>query len=389
MVGIRRCLLVLLGVAAAWGCNQSATEAPKLQPPVVTVAHPIETEIVDNYYYDGYTAAISTVDIKARVTGYLSKVYFKDGDEVKEGAPLFLIDPRPFQADLDRARAELDEVKAQLNRLDADLARAKLLLPKKAIAQEDYDKIVADRGQAQATIKAREAAITQADLNLHYAAIRAPIAGRISRTLVTEGNLVTANMTSLTTIVSIEPMYAYFDVDEPTVLRVQKQIREGKLESARESKMPVHLGLDIDSGYPHVGYIDFVENRVDSNTGTLKLRAVFPNKDRVLTPGLHVRIELPLGKPYKALAISDRAIGSSRGEKFVFLVNDKNQVVQRPVKLGAVQNQLRVVTEGLQASDRVIVNGLQRVRDGVTVNPQVSDATAQQQAPTTKSLADK
>jgi RND family efflux transporter MFP subunit len=361
----------------AVGCGPSNVQPPSNKPPIVTVSHPIESEIVDSYFFEGYTAAVSTVDIRARVTGYLSKIYFQDGQDLEEGAPLFLIDPRPYQASLEQAQAELGQVQAQLRRLDADLARAEKLVVKRTISQEEYDRTAADRAEAVANVNARKAAIEQADLNLHFAAIKAPISGRVSRTQVTVGNLVAANETLLTTIVSVEPIYAYWDVDEPTVLKLQKMIREGNLESARETKAKVFLGLDIDEGYPHQGIIDFIENRVDPKTGTLKIRGLFPNKDRILSPGLHARIRLPVGKPYKALTITERAIGTSQGQKFVYVVNDKNRVVQRNVKLGSLHNRMRVIIEGLKPQERVIINGLQRVRDGVPVDPQPGEMTAQ------------
>ncbi len=200
-------------------------------------------------------------------------------------------------------------------------------------------------------MKSREAALEKANLDLHFAAIKSPIGGRISRTLVTVGNLVTANTTLLTTIVSIKPMYAYFDVDEPTVLNIQQAIRDGKIKSAREKdvEVPVYLGLDISEGYPYEGKLDFVDNRVDPNTGTLKLRAVFANEDEALSPGLHARIKFPWANPHKALAISERAIATNQGRKFVYVVNDKNEALERDVTLGPLQDGMRVITAGLAA----------------------------------------
>jgi RND family efflux transporter MFP subunit len=370
-------LLSLAAVLAlAAGCAPSSAEPPKRQPPVVTVSTPIEKEVVDNFYFEGYTAAVATVDIRARVTGYLSKVYFKDGDDVKAGQPLLLIDKRPYEAELAQAQAELGRAEALVKRLNSDFARAERLLPMRTISQEEYDRIAGERAQAMADVKSRQAAVERADLYLHFCAISAPIAGRISRALVTEGNLVIANETLLTTIVSTDPMYAYFDVDEPTVLGIQQMIREGELQSRDEVQPPIRLGLDIDEGYPHQGVIDFVENRVDPKTGTLKVRGVFANKDEVLSPGLHARIELPIGKPHKALMVAERAIGTSQGQKFVYVVDDKNVVVARPVAVGLLQGHLRVITSGLRPDERVIVSGLQRVREGVTVDPKPAEMTA-------------
>jgi RND family efflux transporter MFP subunit len=379
---------VAIACLLAAGCAQKSAQPPVRQPPVVTVSKPVEIDFVETLYFEGYTAAVAELDVRARVSGYLSKIYFKDGEDVKEGDPLFLIDPRPYQATLDQAKAELARVEAQLKRLDSELARAEKLLPKRTISQEEYDRTAADRAASAADLKSRQAAIEQANLNLHFAAIRSPINGRISRRLVTEGNLVAANETLLTTIVSVAPIYAYFDVDEPTVLKVQQMIREGKIRSARETEVKVQLALDIDSGYPYEGVIDFVENRIDPKTGTLKIRAVFPNKDNALSPGLHARIKLPLGQPQKALAVSERAIGSTQGQKFVYVVDDKNQVVERRVSVGPLEDKLRVITAGLKGDERVIVNGLQRVREGITVEPKVLDSTASSPAPPERQAAD-
>jgi RND family efflux transporter MFP subunit len=364
-------------VLAIAGCEQAALPTVALAPLPVTVSRPTELEYVRTYTFEGYTAAVETVDVRARVNGYLDKIYFQDGADVKKDDPLFLIDPRPYEATYDQAKAELAAAEVQLKRLDADLARAEKLIVKRAISQEEFDKTAADRAAANAQVLARKAALEQADLDRHFCAIKAPISGRISRTLVTVGNLVTANVTQLTTIVSMDPMYAYFDVDEPTVLAIQKAIREGQLEAGRNTNIPIYLGLDIDPGYPYQGRIDFVENRVDPSTGTLKVRGVFPNPKEALSPGLHARIKLPLGKPQKALAITERAIGTNQGRKFVYIVNDKHEVVERTVTLGTLQDGLRVITAGLEPSDQVIVNGLQRVRPGVTVEPKTADSERQ------------
>ncbi len=369
----------LLGVTCALlmaGCGRPAMPPVKITAEEVTVEEPQEIEVTDTYYYEGYTAAVETVEIYAQVNGYLSKVYFQDGADVKEGDPLFLIDPRPYQASYDQATAEVNRVQKQLDRLDKDLARATQLLPKKTITQEEYDRVFADHAAAEAELKSREAAMDKANLDLHFAAIKSPISGRISRTLVTVGNLVTANTTLLTTIVSMDPIYAYFDVDEPTVLKVRAAIREGKLDSARSGKIKVYLGLDIQEGYPYEGVVDFVENHIDPHTGTLKIRGVFPNKDEALAPGLHARIKLPMGEPYRALAIPERAIATNQGRKIAYIVDDENRVRERAITLGPLEGDLRVITAGIEPGERVIVNGLLRVRDGIEVNPQPAEKTS-------------
>jgi RND family efflux transporter MFP subunit len=383
---LRLVAIAVLGCAsvlAIAGCGQTAAKMPVSVPPTVTVATPIEGELSDNRAFEGYTAAVSTVDVRARATGYLSKVYFEDGQDVTQGERLFLIDPRPYQADLAQAKGELARVEAQIKRVNSDFARAEKLLPMRTISQEEYDRIAGERAQALADKQAKEALVETANLSLHFCAIESPIDGRISRTLVTEGNLVIANETLLTTIVSIAPIYAYFDVDEPTVLRVQKMIREHELAPRQEVAPVVHLGLDIDSGYPYEGTVDFVDNRIDPNTGTLKLRAVFANKSGALSPGLHARIEMPLGKPHKALMVLERAIGSSQGRKYVFVVNDKNEAIERTVQVGLLQGHLREVTAGLEPNERVIIKGVQRVRDQMAVDPRPGTMTADEPPSTT------
>jgi RND family efflux transporter MFP subunit len=359
------------------GCGAPAMPLMPTVAPEVTVDAPREIEVTDTYYFEGYTAAVESVDIYSQVNGYLSKIYFQDGADVKEGDPLFLIDPRPYQATFEQANAEVNRVQKQLDRLNKDLARANQLLPKKTISQEEYDKVFAEHAAAMAELKSRQAALEVANLNLHFAAIKSPISGQISRRLVTPGNLVTANTTLLTTIVSVKPMYAYFDVDEPTVLKIREAIREGKIRSAREAKVKVYLGLDNQDDYPYEGMIDFVENRIDESTGTLKVRGLFANEDSALAPGLHARIKLPMGQPYTALAIPDRAIATNQGRKIAYIVDKENRVRERAITLGPQQGELRVVTSGILPGEQVIVNGLQRVRDGIQVTPLTAE-----QAPT-------
>jgi RND family efflux transporter MFP subunit len=367
------CVFAAMLVLLTLGCNHGAPPKMELRPQVVTVSLPKQIEVTDTYYFEGYTAAVESVDVYSQVNGYLSKIYFQDGADVKQGDPLFLIDPRPFQAVYDQAAAEVNRVQKTLDRLTKDLTRADQLLPKRTISQEEYDRVFAEHAAAVAELKSRQAALETANLNLHFAAIKAPIAGRISRKFVTVGNLVTANTTRLTTIVSIRPIYVYFDVDEPTVLKVRQQIREGKVVSVRQAKAPVFLGLDIDNDYPYEGFLDFVDPSIDPKTGTLKLRGVFANEDDALSPGMHARVKMPIGKPYHALAIPERAIGTNQGRKIVYVVDAENQVRERPVVLGTLQGDLRVITSGIGPEDRVVVNGLQRVRDGITVDPKTAE----------------
>jgi RND family efflux transporter MFP subunit len=341
--------------------------------PVVMVSRPVEREITDYAEFTGRTAAVDTVEVRARVSGYLVKVNFQEGAVVKKGDLLLQIDPRPFQAVLDQAKGQVAQWEAKLARAEADVARDERLLPKGAASQKDLDQAVADRGEARAAIQSTRAAVDQATLNLEFTRVTAPISGRISRYLITEGNLVTADTTLLTTIVSIDPMYAYFDVDERTVLRVQELIRTGRARFARDGEVPVALALATDKGFPHQGTINFVDNQINPSTGTLRMRGVSPNADAILTPGLFVRVRVPIGEPHRAVLVTERAIDTDQGQKVLYVVNDQNEVVSHPISVGALHDGLRVIEEGVQPGERVIVNGLLQVRPGITVEPKLVD----------------
>lgn len=335
---------------------------------------PVVREITDYEEYSGRIEAVASVEVRARVTGYLDKVLFKEGTEVKQGDPLFEIDPRSYLADLKRTEAIVLQSEAHLQRLQLDYNRAAALLPARAISQEEFDKIVGDRNEAAAAVRLAEAARDLAQLNLGFTKVLAPITGRISRQLIDPGNMVKADETPLTTIVAWDPIYAYFDVDERTILRVRRLIRAGKMKSAREAAAPVHLGLLDENGFPHTGTINFIDNRVDAMTGTLRLRGIFENSERLLSPGLFVRVRVPIGKSRSAILISEQTLGTDQGHKFVYVVNGENKVEPRRVQVGALQNGLRVIEEGLAKGERVIFSGLQRVRPGVEVKPKQAQA---------------
>lgn len=361
------------------GCRQSGSETAPAAPPEVSVSYPVEREVTDYADFTGRTAAVNSVEVRARVFGYLDKVNFKEGTLVKKGDVLFEIDPRTYEAILRQAEGNLESAQAKLKRSEADLARARELLNKKAISREDFDKAVADWGESGASLLALKAKVEQTKLDLEFTKVTAPISGRISRYLVTVGNLVQSGETGgavLTTIVSVDPIYVYFDVDERTVQHVRKLIREGKAKSARDIELPVWLGLASEEGMPHRGTVNFVDNQVNPKTGTLRVRGVFPNKDELLSPGYFARVRVPIGFPHHALLISDRAIDTDQGQKIVYVVDKENKVVSRPVKLGALHDRLRVIEEGLTSGERVIVNGLQMVRPGITVEPKLVDAPA-------------
>jgi RND family efflux transporter MFP subunit len=363
-----------LGLA---GCAPPPSGVPAAAPIPVTVSYPVERDVTDFADFTGRVAAVDAVEVRARVWGYLDRVHFKEGALVQKGDVLFEIDPLIYRAALNQAEGNLASLQARVARLDADLARAEQLVGRGAIGREEYDKIAGDRGEAAASVQALKAAVERARLDLGYTRVIAPVSGRVSRYVVTVGNLVQAGDqnggTLLTTIVSVDPMYAYFDVDEYTVLRVRQLVREGKADSPRDGRVPVWLGLANEAGHPHRGTIDFVDNQVNPRTGTMRLRGVFPNKDQVLAPGMFARVRAPIGRPHQALLVSDRALDTDQGQKILYVVNDRDEVVARPVRLGALHDGLREVTDGLKPGERVIVNGLQQVRPGVTVEPKLVD----------------
>jgi len=264
-----------------------------------------------------------------------------------------------------------------VHRLERDYHRAKNLLARGAVGQEEYDRYEADCREAVANLHVAKANRDLAALNLDYTRVTAPVSGRVSRYVVTVGNLIQSgdqnSGTLLTTIVSVDPMYAYFDVDERTVLRVRQLIREGKARSARETEWPVSLGLATEEGFPHRGTINFVDNQVNPKTGTLRVRGVFPNKDEALSPGFFARVRVPIGRAHQALLVTDRAIDNDQGQKVLYVVNEKNEVVSRPVRLGALHDGLREIAGGLKPGERVVVNGLQQVRPGLAVEPKLVD----------------
>jgi len=344
--------------------------APTVQE--VEVGLPVTEQIVDYVDYTGQTAALPTIDVRARVSGYLEKVLFREGFDVNEGDLLFLIDPRTYQADYDRARANLAQARAHLTRMESNYKRAESLIPTRAMSQADFDSALGDRDEAAAAVRVAEAALHTADLNLKWTHVTAPISGRISRQNIDPGNMVTADTTVLTTLVSLDPIYAYFDVDEANTLRFRRLMEAGKVKSAREGKAAVYLGLaDEGDRYPHEGVIDFVDNRLNASTGTLRLRGKFDNAKKFLAPGMFVRIRVPIGQSHPAILATERAIGSDQGQKFLYVLNDKNQVVYREVQIGAFRNGLRVIESGLAPGEQFVVNGLQRIKPGDIVRPKL------------------
>jgi RND family efflux transporter MFP subunit len=372
----RAVLLLGFGLSLG-GCGRRPLAAPEPARTSVMVSYPIEREITDYADFTGRTAAIDSVELRARVWGYLEKVNFQEGALVKKGDVLFEIEPHTYQAALEQAVGNLVQIEARLVRLEADVARGEKLKSKGSLSEEEYDRRVGDRGETAGSMGALRAAVERARLDVKYTKVVAPIDGRISRYFVTTGNLVQAGDqgggTLLTTIVSVDPMHAYFDVDEHTALRVRQLVREGKSGSPRDGRFPVLLGLASEEAYPHLGTINFVDNQVNPKSGTIRLRGVFPNKDQVLLPGLFARVRTPIGRPHQALLVSERVLDTDQGQKILYIVNDRNEVTSRPVRLGALHNGLREIADGLKQGERVIVDGLQNVRPGVTVEPNLVD----------------
>jgi RND family efflux transporter MFP subunit len=314
-----------------------------------------------------------SVDVRARVTGYLDKVLFEDGTEVEKGAPLFEIDARPYKADYDRTEATVVQSEARLKRLDADYHRVSNLYSRGNASREEFDRVVGDRAEAEAAVGIAKANRDLAKLNLEYTKVYAPIVGRLSRRQTDPGNLVMQDNTILTSIVSLDPMFVYFDVDEQTVLRLRRLVKEGKIKSRAEAEIPVLAALSDEDDYPHRGTINFSENKVEPTTGTLRVRGLIDNPKssrngtRVLSPGMYMKVRLPVGTPHQALLVPEQSVGTDQARKFVYVVDAQNKVVERNVEVGILDGEFRVITKGLKPGEHVVYRGLQRVRPGVTV----------------------
>ncbi len=370
---LARALGAALLFATFAGCGKAPAPPQQGKLPEVMVSLPVERMVLDSEDFTGRTDAKRSVTVRARVSGYLQKVCFKEGNDVKEGDVLFEIDPRSYQAAFDQADATVRQAEANLKTLQSNYSRGNSMFTRGAIGQEEYDKIVGDRDAMTAQVKLATAQRDMARLNLEWTKVVAPLGGRISRQLLDPGNLVVADQTALTTIVSLDPMYVYFDVDERTLLTVRRLFQQRKVSSYRDTTLPVYLGLSDEEGFPHEGAINFADNQVDPMTGTLKVRGEFPNPGNLLSPGLFARVRLPIGTPHKAVLVSERALGTEQGQRYVYVVNDKNEVVYRKVKLGSLQGGLRVIEDGVALGERVVVNGLQRVRQGAKVEPKLVD----------------
>jgi RND family efflux transporter MFP subunit len=358
------------------GCERKNAFVPP-PPPEVTVALPTEKPVADSIEFVGRTEATATVDIRARVNGYLEEILFEDGATVKQGDLLFIIQQDPYQIALDAARAELERAQATLALAQTEYRRIEPLVSRQAVTQAELDTQAAQVKTSTANVALAESAVRRAELDLSYTEIRAPITGHIGRHLVDVGNLVQAETTPLAIIQSIDPIYAYFDLSELDLLRFMEMLRKHELPDPSVTPPILHLGLANETGFPHEGKLDFRELGVDPGTGTTMRRGIFPNGDGALIPGLFARIFATVGQPVPKLLVEDRAIGTDQRGDFVLVVNDRNAVEYRPVKLGITDGPLRVIESGINPTDRVIVNGLQRARPGVTVNPQLARPEAQ------------
>ncbi len=372
----RLCPLLLLLAAA--GCKSKPASSADSQLPIVTVSQPIQRDVTDYIDYTGRTEAVNAVDVRARVTGYLMKMPFKEGDELKQGDLLFEIDPRPYQAQLDQADANVLLNEAQLKLAKANNARAQVIARTPgAISKQDLDQYQAAQEEADAQVTASKASLESYQLNRNFCEVTSPIDGKVSRYYYTLGNLVTQDSTLLTTIVSLDPIYAYFDIDERTVLRVRTMINQGKLRAiSSPEEIQVLMGLQGEQGFPHEGHVNFINNTVDPFTGTITFRAVYANPKpkvgvRLLSPGMFVRVRIPLGEPRKALLVNDRAVGTDQGLKFLYVVGADGKVVYRRVTLGSLQDDgLRVIDDGLKPDEWVVVSGLQQIRPRMEVSPE-------------------
>jgi multidrug efflux system membrane fusion protein len=371
--------LAVAGLAAVSlaGCdtaNGKTAEAPAAGGPPISAAAVVEKNITETQEFSGRLEAIERVEIRSRVSGFITAVNFKPGSEVKKGDVLFVIDPRPFQAELSRAEAAANSARAKADLAKLELARAEKLLADKAIAQREFDERASGLKELDANARAASAQAEAARLNVAYTQVQSPINGRVSKAEITLGNLVDASAV-LTSVVSLEKIYASFDGDEDTYLRVGTAATKGK-------PVVVKVGLANETGFPHEGKLEFVDNQLDPRSGSVRMRATFANADNVLVPGLFARVQLEgagNGKP--ALLINDRAVGTDQNRKFVYVVGADSKAEYRPVVLGPQSDGLRVVREGLKAGEKIVVNGLQRVRPGAPVTAQMVAMDADPLAP--------
>ena len=369
-----RGVLILVGSIGVAACQSKASDGPPggSGPPPVSVAPAVQRQVQEFDEFTGRLEAPQAVDVRSRVMGYIKAVHFRDGQEVKQGDLLFTIDPDPYLAELARARAQLASAQTQIELARSDEARGRQLIGVRAISQQEYDQLTSGTSNAAANVQAAEAAVRSAELNVGYTQIRAPIAGLVSRAspAATVGNLVNIGDPALTSIVSQDRVYAYFDAPEDAYLKYVRLAREGSRESSRRQPNLVMMGLADEEGHPHRGVMDFVDNRLNPQTGAMRARAVFDNADRRFTPGLFARIKLVGSGTYAAVLTPENAIGTDQSKKFLLVVGQDNKAQFREVQLGALIDGMRVIKSGLFPGDLVVVDGLQRTRPGMQVTPE-------------------
>ena len=372
-----RCVVAASFLLALAACGDSNPPPPP--PPPVTVAKPVSLAVVDRDEYVGRFVAMDMVEVRPRVSGYLEKVHFRDGQIVKAGEVLFTIDPRPFQNTLDQARSTLAQARANFDFTTADLARAEPLLREKTMSEQQYQQRTQAKRVAEATVQVGEAAVRQAQLDLEFTQPKAPVTGRIGDRRVAPGNLITGGnagtSTLLATIVTIDPIRLEFTADEQAFLRYTRLANDGMNPDARGAKAAVDLKLLDENDFMHKGTIDFVDNVIDQSSGTIRVRALFPNPGGLFTPGMFGRARVPASPPYQALTVPETAIGTEQVRKFVYVVGPDDVVQLKYITLGPLQGDRRVIKEGVAADDRVIVNGIMRARPGIKLTPVLEGAT--------------
>jgi multidrug efflux system membrane fusion protein len=409
--------LLLLLVVPMGGCQGSSAAMPKTALPNVEYHMPVSGHVTDYSEFPGQTDARVTVQVTARVSGYMTKVYFTDGTFAYENQVLFQIDPRPYKAERERAEGNVQQMEAHLRRQEREYHRAEKLLAKGSVSQEEFERYEADYRETKGNLEITKANRELAKLNLEWTEVKAPSAGLLSRRMVDPGNLIKADDTILTSIVTQDPMYVYFDVDEQNTLKVRRLIREGTIKAKSEKEVPVMVGLSDEApSFPHIGTVDFTDNKVDVATGSLRFRATVRNEKGILTPGLFVRVRLPIGDPHSTLFVREEALASDQGRKIVYVISDeaegkpaqaekngdghkprgagaepkspehhatpvasatkpagpagkvKGTIETKEVKIGALRNGFRAIETGLAPGDKVVITGLQRIRPGVVVN---------------------
>jgi RND family efflux transporter MFP subunit len=381
--------IIAIGAAAALlaGCGSRADQQQQAPAPSVTVAPVEKREIVEWDEFTGRTEPVDSVEVRPRVSGYIQEVRFQSGQLVKKGDVLFVIDPRWHKAEFDKLQADAERAKVQLENAKREADRTKQLLETKAISTEEGDARVSRFEEAKAALLSAEASRDYAKLDLENTEVRSPIDGRVSRAFLTEGNYVSGlagAATRLTTIVSVSPVYVYADMDEDSLLKFNALASKQKLSTNGDGRVPVELQLGDEDEYPHRGYIESFDNQLDPNTGSILLRAVFPNDDGRIVPGLFARIRVPLSAKHAAFLVSEQAIGTDQAQKYVLALTSTNTVTYQSVVLGPTVDGMRIIRSGLSGGEQIVVNGMQRVRPGMSVKAETAAVASKEASPLAK-----